>query len=312
MIRIIAKFFAVTFALTSLFEIAPVSAATVNFVANGGSGLACSSSAPCATIADALAVVDAGGQITCFDSTAFSSGGSSYALSLAIDCPGVYSMSGGGFTFVGNNQVVKIRNLTMRRLTGTNPAISVQGSGTLIIENCNIESVSADALDIEPSGPLNLVVTNSRISNNTAGVLIEPQSGGSVTATFNSVTATFNNVTIANNNGGGIKTESTNGAVTVDVVDSVISDNAGNGLNAVGGAGGANMLNLIRDVIASNGSAGVQANGTNAAALVNNTVLDSNTAGATSAIGGGRILTYGNNSIVGTAGSGFTGTTPLQ
>jgi Right handed beta helix region len=305
MIRIIAKFFAVTFALTFLVEIAPVSAATVNFIANGGSGLACSSSAPCATIADALAVVDAGGQITCFDSTAFSSGGSSYALSVAIDCPGVYSMSGGGFTFLGNNQVVKIRNMTMRRLTGTNPAISVQGSGTLIIENCIIESVSAEALDIEPTGAFNLVVTNSRMSNNSAGVLIAPQSGGSVTATFN-------NVTIANNSGGGIKTESTNGAVTVDVVDSVISDNGGNGLNAVGGAGGANMLNLIRDVIASNGSAGVQANGTNAAALVNNTVLDSNTAGATSVVGGGRILTYGNNSIVGTSGSGFTGPTPLQ
>jgi hypothetical protein len=47
-------------------------------------------------------------------------------------------------------------------------------------------------------------------------------------------------------------------------------------------------------------------------ALVNNTVLDSNAAGATSAVGGGRTLTYGNNSIIGSAGSGFTGPTPLQ
>ena len=72
------------------------------------------------------------------------------------------------------------------------------------------------------------------------------------------------------------------------------------------------MLNIIHDVIASNGNAGIQANGTNAAALVNGSVLDSNTAGATAVVGAGRILTYGNNSIVGTPGSGFTGTASLQ
>jgi hypothetical protein len=83
-------------------------------------------------------------------------------------------------------------------------------------------------------------------------------------------------------------------------------------MNAVSGAGGTNMLNIKNSVIARNGSAGVQANGASAAALVNNTVLDSNTAGATSAVGGGRVVTYGNNSIVGSAGSGFTGTASLQ
>ena len=59
-------------------------------------------------------------------------------------------------------------------------------------------------------------------------------------------------------------------------------------------------------------NAGIQANGTNAAALVNSSVLDSNTAGATALIGAGRILTYGNNSIVGTPGLGFTGPAALQ
>jgi hypothetical protein len=41
-------------------------------------------------------------------------------------------------------------------------------------------------------------------------------------------------------------------------------------------------------------------------------LLDSNTAGATSVVSGGRLLTYGNNHIVGSAGSGFTGTAPSQ
>jgi hypothetical protein len=40
----------------------------------------------------------------------------------------------------------------------------------------------------------------------------------------------------------------------------------------------------------------------------NNTLLDSNTGGALSAVSSGRILTYQNNNIVGSPATGFTGT----
>jgi hypothetical protein len=150
-----------------------------------------------------------------------------------------------------------------------------------------------------------LAVDNTIVSSNGAGVLIKPDANGSVTATFDGVT-------IVDNTGGGVKTDSTNGLVSVDISNSNISNNAGNGMNAVGGVGGTNMLNIKNSVIARNGSAGVQANGANAAALIDMTLLDSNTAGATSAVAGGRLLTYGNNHIVGSAGSGFTGTAPSQ
>ena len=73
-----------------------------------------------------------------------------------------------------------------------------------------------------------------------------------------------------------------------------------------------NIVNLSHDVIASNGSAGIEANGTIAAALVDTTLLDSNAIGATSAISSGRVITYGNNRIIGAPGSGFTGPAPLQ
>jgi hypothetical protein len=43
------------------------------------------------------------------------------------------------------------------------------------------------AFDIEPNGPFNLVVTNSRISNSGSGVLIKPAAAGSVTAWFDGV-----------------------------------------------------------------------------------------------------------------------------
>jgi hypothetical protein len=183
-------------------------------------------------------------------------------------------------------------------------AISFIGSGTIILENCVFEEASAAALDIEPTGPLTLVIKNSRISNNGSGMLLKPAAGGSIKATLD-------HVVVTENTGGGIKTDSTNGVVNLDITDSEISNNGGNGINLVGSAN-QNMLNLGRTVIAKNGVAGRQANGASAAALVDMTLLDTNTSGATSVVGGGHVLTYGNNRIVGSSGSGFTGPAALQ
>jgi hypothetical protein len=217
--------------------------------------------------------------------------------------------SGGiaALTLWAENQVVKIRNITTSGVGGGYPTITVTGSGTLILENCVFENfASGPVLQIEPTGAFNLVVSNSRISNGgNSAVLIEPGSGGSVKATFD-------HVTIVQNSGTGIKIDSANGPVTVDLTASVISDNAGNGVNAVSGAGGAAVFNIDHSVIADSGDAGIQANGSSAAAMVDTTLLDSNGTGATNAIGGGRILTYGTNRIVGSAVSGFTSSASLQ
>jgi Right handed beta helix region len=142
------------------------------------------------------------------------------------------------------------------------------------------------------------------MSNSGSGVLIKPAAGGRVTATFNGVT-------IADNMGGGLKTDSTNGLIEVEMTNSTISNNAGNGLNAVGGAGGSNMLNLGHNVIAANGSAGIQANGGTAAVFVDTTLLDLNAIGI-SAVNSGKVFTYGNNRIIGTPGSPFTSSAALQ
>jgi hypothetical protein len=304
--RITAKLFAVTFALAALLHGTPLHAAPFSWLSSTGTGGACSAAQPCGDVFTAIVNTDAGGQINCLNSPGIVEGAISTPHSLTIDCVGSFNFFNGGpqLTLTATNQVFKVRNLTFTGVGGgTTTAIKVTGSGTLILENCAFENMSGTALDIEPAGALNLVIKNSRISNDASGVLIKPAAGGSVTATFDGVT-------IVNNTGGGIKTDTTNGPVSVDISNSAISNNGGNGMNAVSGAGGANMFNIRNSVIARNGAAGVQANGANAAALVNNTLLDSNTAGAISAVAGGRILTYGNNSTIGPAGSGFTGTAP--
>jgi hypothetical protein len=122
---------------------------------------------------------------------------------------------------------------------------------------------------------------------------------------------TFDHVTIIGNSGGGIKADSTNGVVNLDISDSEVSNNGGNGINAIGGVN-QNIVSIERNVIARNGAAGVQANGASAGVLVADTLLDQNTAGATSVVGGGNMFTYGTNKIVGGAGSGFNQSAGLQ
>ena len=72
------------------------------------------------------------------------------------------------------------------------------------------------------------------------------------------------------------------------------------------------MVTVKNDVIASNSQAGIEASGGNAAVLVNNAVIDSNTGGALQAVSSGRILTYQNNTVIGALGTGFSGTAAPQ
>jgi parallel beta helix pectate lyase-like protein len=300
--------------LSTLFVVVSVpslqAAQLVAYVSSTGSGAVCTAAQPCASFFSAHSTLVNGGQISCLNSPTLTDTGLNFngaGLSVVIDCVGVYAQAGNGFGMLisGANQVIKIRNLTFSGSGGTFPALEVTGSGTLILENCVFENTAGIALDIEPNGALTLIVKNSRVSNSTAaGVIIKPAAGGSVKATFDGVTIT--------NNAGGLKTDTTNGSVTVDISNSTISNNANNGLVAIGGAGGQNMVTAKNDVIASNGQAGIEASGGTAGVIVNNTVLDSNITGATLALSGGRILTYGNNSTIGTPGSGFTGTAPLN
>jgi hypothetical protein len=303
MTRIIAKLFAVAIVLTAFLPVQRSSAAGVAFVSATGGGSACTQAAPCSSMITAInSLGGTGGRIVCITAV-LADAAIGFNESYVFDCPSTIWPD--QFDLSGSNVELKFQHMSFSGAPNGFPMVRVTGSGTLIFDDCDFENNTGAALDIEPSGPFTLVVTNSRISNNVSGVLIKPAAGGSVIATFDGVT-------IINNAGGGLKTDTTNGPVEVDISNGTISKNGGNGLNAVSGAGGSNILNLSHDVVASNGVAGVQANGANSAALIDTTLLDSNTSGATSAVNGGKVLTYGNNRIVGNSGSGFTGSAALQ
>jgi len=296
----------------------PASAGNISYMSATGGGATCSATTPCNSFLNAIAaMLPSSGRILCLDPTAVAESivftGSNVAFD--IDCPAaswtnesgslgqpILKLSGGG-----PNVTMTFRNMAFNGVNGATSAVKVgsEGAGTLIFENCTFTNFSSPALDIEPNDAYNLVVTNSRISNSGSGVLIKPAAGGIVNATFN-------HVTITNNGGGGIKSDTTNGPVTNDIKDTVISYHGGNGINALGGAGGDNIVSIKNSVIARNGAVGVQANGVSAGVLVATTLLDQNSAGATSVVSGGNMFTYGNNDIVGPIGSGFTATASLH
>jgi hypothetical protein len=307
-LRTLAKLRFAVVALTAVLPLAPSYAQNAAYVTAGGSGEVCTVSSPCGLIANAILVLGNNGRVVCLDGNAPNDGGTNdnveaSGVALDIDCPLGALNHLAFFTPTSSSLTVRIRHLGFRGGSSSDVAF-FQASGTLILEDCVFTEATGASLDIEPNGPLNLVIRNSRISNNASGMVLKPAASGSIKATLD-------HVVITGNSGGGIKSDSTNGVVNLDISDSEISNNPGNGINLVGSAN-QNMLNLSRTVIAKNGTAGLQVNGATAAALVDTTLFDTNTSGATSVVGGGHVLTYGNNHIVGSAGSGFTGTAPSQ
>jgi hypothetical protein len=283
---------------------------TFYYVSATGSGSVCTLAQPCSSggAVLSLALATANSRIVCLSPVDLTNpnvaqGSDQSNSTVEMDCPEGASLQAAFWNPDVSNDTVKFRNVTFTNLGNTSSAIQFFSSGTLIFENCIFETGRGTSLDIEPNGPLNVVIRNSRISNNASGMLLKPAAGGSIKATLD-------HVVITSNNGGGIKTDSTNGAVNLDITDSEISNNTANGINLVGGDN-QNMLNLSRTVIAKNTLTGLQTNGATAAALVETTLFDTN-ASATTILNGSHILTYGNNRIVGSSGSGFTATAPLQ
>jgi hypothetical protein len=305
---VLARLCAVAVAIASLLLAAPSYAADA-YIASNGSGSSCTAAQPCNNFESAFDVALGSGavaRVICTDPVSDPGAEppqvNNFSLILDIYCPGGF-VDRFDFSFP-EFATVRLRGLTFRGVSTTSVNIL---NGTLILDDCVFQENGAAALDLETNNAVNLVIKNSRISNNGSGILLKPASGGSIKATLD-------HVEITGNIGGGIKTDSTNGFVSVDINDSVISYNTGNGINAVAGANQnfQNMISVKNSVINKNGAVGVQANGTNAAVLLQMTLLDQNASGATSIVNGGHISTYGNNSIVGSAGSGFNGTAPLQ
>jgi hypothetical protein len=287
----------------------------------------CTISKPCMTIGHAIGRTMKEGTVHCLDS--LGNDALSITQSITIDCSNTTARVA-GISINGSNLSVYLIGL---ELIGQGTGIKFNTGAAVFVKNCKFYMV-ASAIYVGSgftpnSGPIQLYVADTDITESNYGLFLQPIETN-VTATFinvnitnnghgllmtpsaGSVTATFQNVRIIQNRDDGIKTDSTGGPVVVDIADSVISSNAGNGVSAGSDGKRDNTTSISRSIIGGNGSAGVRADGATSQVLADTTLLDNNSAGAISATGGARVLTYHTNRIVGSAGTGFNGSAPLQ
>ena len=153
-------------------------------MAGNGGGVACSRTAPCASFQVAHNATDPGGIIKCVDAGSFSI--ATITKSITIDCTGTNGGSVNGLSNAiavdGVDVVVTLRGLSIDGLgTGTAGVRFVNGSA-LHIQNCSISgSTQAGILFARSAaGTAKLHVSDSVLSNNGVGILIEASGSGSV------------------------------------------------------------------------------------------------------------------------------------
>jgi hypothetical protein len=254
----------------------------------------CSRTAPCKTFAGAISKTAAGGIINCLDPGGF--GAVTITKSITIDCTatfaGVLAAGTNGINVNAAGIVVILRGLAIEGIGTGLIGVNNTQSASLQIEKCKIfgfQTGTAQGIRHVPSAGGNLFVTDTVLSQNGLGILVDPGAGSSL--------VTLQRVQMVQN-GEGFRAAGTGaGAVFVDVQDSVAAANGTNGFNATTPAGGAAVLiDIQRSSSNLNGGAGIQADGANAKVFIGSTMVTANGTGF-SQINSGQIRSYTNNPV---------------
>ena len=288
-----------------------------SWVSAAGSGFACTRAAPCNNFTVAHEATGAGGVISVLDSGDFF--GLAVTKSITIRAEGVEGgsviITGGDFSWItvsaGGSDVVQLEGLHF-----AGGGIRIDTGGQLHVRNCVIRNNPAVGLNtsgilFRPNGPGKLVVTDTAVINNGsgatgAGILIQPQAGGSARVHLERVSVQGNVFGIVADGTG-----STAG-INMTVRDSVSSGNTQDGIIAVTPSGGAPIGVMVTNTSSSNNTIGIRSIGPNVTVRVDGSSVIGNGTGL-SFSGGGALLTFGNNAVQanGTKGA-FSGSVGLE
>jgi hypothetical protein len=267
-----------------------------SFVSAAGTGTACTFSAPCGTFETALAATISDGLISCVDQGANSAGSNVTRIqitqSVTIDCAGT-SAASWYITINGSGIVLTLRHLVV---TGAvqNYGIDFQNGAALFVGHCLIEHFPSAGIHFAPtSGTAKLQVTDSVITNNgpgggDAGVLIVPAVGGAARVVVDR--------TVVDNNAVGISANGSSGMVLVEIKDSTVANNTGDGIWAQTTLFTSSVV--LTHSSSNHNSSGANAQGANAWVSLNDTTVAWNANGLL-ASSGGTIISYKKNLIGG-------------
>ena len=282
-------------ALSLLFPAQAFAQATRTWVSGVGDDVnPCSRTAPCKTFAGAISKTAAGGEISVLDPGGY--GALTITKSITINGDGtIASILASGVNGIivnaGPTDVVILRNLSINGagLTLGVNGVWFQNGGKLYIENTTIYGFGGQGIMFQPVGASSLFVNRTTISNSAGGAIyVVPQAAGSASASLNAVTM--------QGNARGLRAEDRS---TVVVSNSIASGNVANGFVALATTNPVDM-SLENTVSARNGQVGVYS-GALATVRISNVMSVQNNVGLQS-VGGGAIISFGNNRVNGNPG----------
>jgi len=259
----------------------------------------CSRTAPCKTFAGAISKTAVNGEINCLDPGGF--GALTITKSITVDCEGTYgsTLAAGGNGFIINATAgsrVRLRGISINGsggsggITGTNGIRWVGPTGVLHVENVKIFNFTTTGIDLQPSGNLEVFVSNTDISdvgtlNTHPGINIKPVG-------TTQVIAAITHTRLHNNGVGIIIGGAGTGMINTLVRDSVISGNAFEGLASTSTA--ALLVVSIDQTAIYGNTTGVRSSGTDSNVRLANSIVWGNATGLT-AVSNGKIISFSSN-----------------
>ena len=315
MSRLVAIFFALAFLA---FSTPAFSQATRTWVSGVGDDVnPCSRTAPCKTFAGAISKTLAGGEINCLDPGGF--GAVTITKSITIDCTGTLgSVLNTGTTGIlindsatasPNSIDVILRGIDING-AGTSPGINgvrFFSGRSLVLQDVFIQNErGGNGILVEPGGTSRFEADNVTVTGGAGGIRFQPRGASGI------LRAVLRNVRSENNSAAGLRIDSSGNTSTVGtlaLIDRSSFSGNGDGI-IISTVGGTQAIAMITDtLIGANTNAGLSATGTSARMLVAKTSITSNGTGVV--IGtNGVINTYGDNRLIANTTNGAF-TTPI-
>jgi len=271
----------------------------------------CSRTAPCKTFAGAISKTATGGEINCLDPAGYGAVNITKSITIDCeDTQGsILASSTTGVIVNGASAVVNLRGLSINggtpALPGVNGVRFLQGSALtmekMIIFNFTGASPNGFGVVVNAtSGTLELNMSDVTLVNN--GTALGGGGIGIVATGSSAVRANLVNVRSMNNVNVGMRIDTTANigpGVAVMVRNSEFSGNGVGGIivNTPAGTASGNLM-LVDSVVANNVGTGINAVGPTGLTRVGNTTITGNTTGIAFS-GGATLLSFGDNRLIG-------------
>jgi hypothetical protein len=297
--------------LVGLLPAAPAQAQSIRtFVSTAGTdNPSCSLASPCRHFSAAVAATAVGGEVDALDPGAYGS----FTIGQAITIEGqgwsyvAPPANGAAITISANpGDKINIRGVSLNGIGIANSiGIRFNTGTTLNVQNSVIRNFT-DGIDFFPnaSGPSQLFVSNTLISDNSAGGI------AILLVTTTTMTGILDHVELENNAVHGLFANAASGTIDITVSDSVSANNGQNGIFAESISGASATVTVGNSTIANNGGNGLEASGTNALIRVTRSKIIANNTGWT-AVGAGVVLSYADNNIDGNTSANTEPPNPL-